>query len=243
MTDRCYYWSSNVSTDTYSKAKYAVIYEEGGKSMKEQTRCYGLPVRPVYEPKQFINGHEYVEMGDGLKWATCNVGAATPEEFGDYFAWGETTTKTDYSWSTYFDNPSGDGVTFTKYAMDKKTVLDLTDDAARVNWGSTWRMPTDAEWFALLDSANFDWDWDDVRKGYKVTSKVSGYEGNSIFLPGAGYMYDDIFDGIYAGNYWSSWNGASYGSEYALSVYFYSKEVSRILRERYNGLSVRPVSD
>ena len=243
MTDRCYYWSSNVSTDNYSKAKYAVIYEGGGKSMKEQTRCYGLPIRPIFEPKQLINGHGYVEMGDGLKWATCNVGAATPEEFGDYFAWGETTTKTDYSWSTYFDNPSGDGVTFTKYAMDKKTVLDLTDDAARVNWGSTWRMPTDAEWFALLDTANFDWDWDNVRKGYMVTSKVSGYEGNNIFLPGAGYMYDDIFDGIYAGNYWSSWNGASYGSEYALSVYFYSKNVSRILMERYYGFSVRPVSE
>ncbi|MBQ9173234.1 MAG: hypothetical protein IJ161_05815, partial [Bacteroidales bacterium] len=200
-------------------------------------------VRAIYDPKQLIGGHEYVEMGDGLRWATMNVGASAPEAYGDYFAWGETTTKTDYSWSTYFDNPSGDGVTFTKYAMDKKTVLDLTDDAARVNWGSTWRMPTDAEWFALLDTANFDWDWDDVRKGYKVTSKVNGYAGNSIFLPAAGYRYGTSlgFAGSF-GLYWSSSLYESYSYD-AWSVRFGSSIVHRYSRDRYSGFSVRPVSE
>ena len=242
-TDRCFYWSSNVSTDTYSKAKFAVIYEGGGKSMKEQYRCYGTPIRPIYDPQQFIGGHEYVEMGDGLKWATCNVGASAPEDYGDYFAWGESTTKSNYSWSTYFDNPSGDGTTFTKYSVDKKTVLDLTDDAARKNWGSTWRMPTDAEWTALRNTASFDWDWDDVRKGYKVTSKVSGYVGNSIFLPAAGCRYSTSLSGAgSSGDYWSS-SLREYYSDNAWYVYFSSSGVYRYSDFRYRGQSVRPVSE
>ena len=219
-----------------------MIYEGGGRSIKEQYRCYGASVRPIYEPKQFINGHEYVEMGDGLKWATSNVGAATPEEFGDYFAWGETTTKSDYTWNDYFDNPSGDGKTFTKYAADKKTLLDLTDDAARQNWGSTWRMPTDAEWTALRNTTNFDWDWDDVRKGYKVTSKVSGYVGNSIFLPAAGFLSNLSL--LYAGSdgfYWSS--SLHEFNYYAMNLYFSSEEVCRSVNNRDYGFSVRPVSE
>ena len=244
-TDRCFYWSSNVSTDTYSKAKYAVIYEGGGRSIKEQYRCYGASVRPIYEPQQFIGGHEYVEMGEGynLKWATCNVGAASPEEHGDYFAWGETSPKSNYNWSTYFDNPSGDGETFTKYAIGKKTQLDLSDDAARANWGGTWRMPTDAEWEALLNTANFDWDWDDVRKGYEVTSMVSGYAGNSIFLPAAGGRGGtSLGDAGSRGYYWSSSLHKDY-SDNARSVHFYYGGVYRNFDSRFYGFSVRPVSE
>ena len=247
-TDRCYYWSANVSTDTYSKAKYAVIYEGGGRSIKEQYRCYGASVRPIYEPQQFINGHEYVEMGDGLKWATMNVGATKPEEYGDYFAWGETAAKTDYSWSTYFDNPSGDGKTFTKYATDKKTVLDLEDDAARQIWKGTWRIPTDAEWTALRNADNFKWTWTDDYEGTGVdgrivTSKVSGYEGNSIFLPAAGYRYGpSLYDAGSRGNYWSSSLNTSYSSS-AWDVGFGSSSVSRGSDGRYFGPSVRPVSE
>ena len=186
-------------------------------------------------------------MGDGLKWATCNVGANAPEAYGDYFAWGETATKSDYSWSTYFDNPSGDGETFTKYATDKKTALDLTDDAATQNWGSTWRIPTDAEWTTLRNTANFDWEWDDTRKGYTVTSKIVGYVGNTIFLPAAGYrlgtyhLYDAGY-GYYYGYYWSStlYESLSYG---ARSVYFSSEIVKRYGEHRYYGYPVRPVSE
>ena len=103
------------------------------------------------------NGHDYVDLGlpSGTKWATCNVGATAPEEYGDYFAWGETEPKTTYNWDTYkWCNGSED--TFTKYntkssygTVDNKTQLELADDAARANWGGQWRMPTDAEWTEL----------------------------------------------------------------------------------------------
>ena len=223
-TDRCFYWSSNVSTDTYSKAKYAVIYEGGGRSIKEQYRCYGASVRPIYEPKQFINGHEYVEMGDGLKWATCNIGAASPEAYGDYFAWGETEPKSSYSSESYDYNR-----TFS--------------DAAAANWGSTWRMPTEAEWEALLDTANFDWEWDDVRKGCKVTSKVPGYVGNSIFLPAAGWRWDTrLNDAGSGGGYWTP-APYEYASSDAKSVYFNSGEERLSSSTRSLGMPVRPVSE
>ncbi|MDD6782411.1 MAG: hypothetical protein PUD89_05750, partial [Bacteroidales bacterium] len=103
------------------------------------------------------NGHEYVDLGlpSGLKWATCNVGATAPEAYGDYYAWGETTTKSTYEWSTY-KWCDGSYDTQTKYCtsssygtVDNKTVLDLADDAARANWGGAWRMPTDEEWTEL----------------------------------------------------------------------------------------------
>lgn len=199
------------------------------------------------DPENTINGYEYVEMGDGLKWATMNVGATKPEEYGDYFAWGETAAKTDYSWSTYFDTSDG-GSTFTKYATDKKTVLDLEDDAARQIWKGSWRIPTDAEWTALRDEANFKWDWTDDYEGtgiagQVVISKVSGYEGNTIFLPAAGCRYGTSLD--YAGSYGYYWSSSlyEYYSDRARGVYFYSEDVRRGYYYRYRGFSVRPVSE
>ncbi|MBR1487453.1 MAG: Ig-like domain-containing protein, partial [Bacteroidales bacterium] len=195
-----------------------------------------------------INGHVFVEMGDGLKWAITNVGATSEEEYGDYFAWGETAAKSDYSWSTYFDNPSGDGKTFTKYALDKKTQLDLSDDAASANWGGTWRMPTDAEWTALRNKDNFDWAWTgDYNgtgvKGRIVTSKVPGYEGNQIFLPATGYRNGtSLRDVGSSGYYWSSSLNTS-DSYDAWGVYFSSGGVGRFDDYRCFGLSVRPVSE
>ncbi len=114
---------------------------------------------PLYYYDEY-NGHDYVDLGlpSGLIWATCNVGAAKPEDYGDYFAWGETEPKDDYWWSTY-KWCNGDWDKLTKYctdsyywdsssssSMDNKTVLDPEDDAAHVNWGGSWRMPTDEEW-------------------------------------------------------------------------------------------------
>ena len=170
-----------------------------------------------------------------------NVGASAPEAYGDYFAWGETTTKSNYAWSTYFDNPSGDGQTFTKYATDKKTRLDLDDDAARANWGSTWRMPTDAEWTALRNTTNFDWEWDDARKGYTVTSKVNGYAGNSIFLPAAGTRTGTSLNNAGSSGYY--WSSSLYTSRSAYYVGFHSGFVGRSNYYRYYGYSVRPVSE
>ena len=126
------------------------------------------------------NGHEYVDLGLSVKWATCNVGAVSPEDYGDYFAWGETEPKDFYAWSTYkWCNGSYD--TLTKYCtdskygtVDNKTVLDLEDDAAHVNWGGDWRMPTKAEQDELYNNCTWEWTTQNGVNGYKVTSKING---------------------------------------------------------------------
>ncbi len=189
------------------------------------------------------NGHEYVDLGLSVKWATCNVGATTPEGYGNYFAWGETEPKTTYSWSTYkWCNGSYD--TQTKYCtsssygtVDNKTVLDLADDAARANWGGAWRMPTDEEWTELRENCTWTWTTLNSVNGYEV----KGSNGNSIFLPAAGYRYDgDLSSAGNFGYYWSrSLNPDNPGS--AWSVGFYSDYVGRYSSSRYGGLSVRPV--
>ncbi len=186
------------------------------------------------------NGHEWVDLGLSVKWATCNVGATKPEEYGNYYAWGETTTKATYSWNTYTLTTDG-GSTFTKYnTTDGKTVLELADDAARANWGGAWRMPTDAEWTELLENCTRTWTNDYNGTGVAgriVTSKING---NSIFLPAAGSRNDeDLGDAGYYGRYWlSSFYSDPY---YAWDVYFYSDYVGRNSYYRCYGLSVRPV--
>ena len=194
------------------------------------------------------NGHAYVDLGLSVKWATCNVGATTPEGYGDYFAWGETSPKTTYDWSTYkYSNGTYDSM--TKYCtqssygtVDNKTTLELTDDAARVNWGGSWRMPTEAEQNELRDTNNCTWTWTTQNgvNGHKVTSKKNG---NSIFLPAAGYRNNSYlnFAGSY-GYYWSSSLSTS-SSFSAYLVYFYSDNVFWNYYDRYYGFSVRAVCE
>ena len=194
------------------------------------------------------NGHEWVDLGlpSGLKWATCNVGATTPEEYGDYFAWGETQPKDYYDWSTY-KYYNGSSNTMTKYCtsssygtVDNKTTLELTDDAARVNWGGAWRMPTLEEQKELLNNCTCTWTTQNGVNGYKVTSKKND---NSIFLPAAGGRSGDNL--IYAGSngyYCSSSLYASNSSE-AYLVGFYSDVVGWSYILRCAGLSVRAVCE
>lgn len=192
------------------------------------------------------NGYGYVDLGLSVKWATCNVGANNPEDYGDYFAWGETTTKSTYSWSTY-KYCNGSSSTLTKYCdnssygnngfTDNKTQLELSDDAARANWGGAWRMPTDAEWTELYEQCTWTWTTQKGMNGYKVMSKSNG---NSIFLPAAGSRYDSLLDDAGRfGDYWSSSLYAYYPNG-AWYVYF-SGYVFRDYSHRYYGLSVRPV--
>ncbi len=190
-----------------------------------------------------MNGHEYVDLGLSVKWATCNVGATSPEEYGDYFAWGETTTKRTYNWSTYkWCNGTED--TLTKYCtyndfgtVDNKTVLDPEDDVARANWGGQWRMPTNAEWQELID--NCTWTWT-TRNGVKGCTVKSNINGNSIFLPAAGFRLNgNLGDVGLNGNFWSSSLNAI-NSPDAWVVYYYSG-VSRTAGTRACGRSVRPV--
>ena len=197
-------------------------------------------------------GHEYVDLGLSVKWATCNIGASKPEGYGDYYAWGEISTKNDYSWSTYkYCNGSYDKL--TKYCNDSgygnngftdgKTKLELSDDVARQKWGGSWRMPTRAEQDELRNTNNCTWTWTTQNgvKGYLVTSKKSGHEGASIFLPAAGYRDGAGLDdaGSY-GDFWSSsLNTDTPGRAYCL--YFNSGEVDWNGSNRYYGQSVRPV--
>ena len=194
------------------------------------------------------NGHAYVDLGLSVKWATCNVGATTPEEYGDYFAWGETEPKDYYYWDSY-KYCNGSSSTMTKYCIesdygivDNKTTLELTDDAAHVNWGGNWRMPTEAEQDELRDTNNCTWTWttQNAVKGYKVTSKKNG---NSIFLPAAGYRNgDNLINAGGIGLYWSSSLSTSF-SFYAYYLFFSSVNVGWRSDNRFNGQSVRPVCE
>lgn len=188
---------------------------------------------------------QYVDLGlpSGIKWATCNVGATKPEEYGDYFAWGEIKPKTAYSWSTY-KWCNGSAFTQTKYCtnseygiVDNKTVLELADDAAHANWGGAWRMPTDDEWTELRENCTWTWTNLNGKNGYEV----KGANGNSIFLPAADCNYNDnLKDGNRCGFYWSS--SLCTGCQHsALYVFFHSDLISHDYYNRFHGLSVRPV--
>ena len=129
-----------------------------------------------------LDSHQYVDLGLSVKWATCNVGASTPEEFGDYFSWGETQPKESYSWENY-KWCNGSKNIITKYtSSDGLKTLEIEDDAAHVNWGGEWRIPTKAELTELREQCI--WEWTEVN-GVKGC-KVIGPNGNSIFLPAAG---------------------------------------------------------
>lgn len=158
--------------------------------------------------KQYFPEHEYVDLGLSVKWATCNVGAANPEEVGGLFAWGETEPKSDYSYSTYKFSKNGGKGSYTKYSdNDNKTVLDLEDDVAHVKWGGSWRMPTWEEMDELRKECTWTWTELNGIEGFRVTGKKAGYEDRSIFLPVN--KYSDaaaIAEGMYPsyGAYWSS---------------------------------------
>ncbi|MGN0186311.1 MAG: hypothetical protein ACI392_01005, partial [Paludibacteraceae bacterium] len=187
------------------------------------------------------------DLGLSVKWATCNVGATAPEEYGNYYAWGETEPKSTYNWSTY-KWCNGSYNTQTKYCtnssygtVDNKTVLDPEDDAARANWGGAWRMPTDAEWTELRE--NCEWTWTDDYNGTGVAGRIitSNINGNSIFLPAAGCRSNDglLYAGYY-GYYWSSSLNTD-SPDNAWDVFFYSVHVYGNYGSRCYGRSVRPV--
>ena len=194
------------------------------------------------------NGHEYVDLGLSVKWATCNVGATKPEDYGDYFAWGETTTKSSYTWSDLTYCLDSRGEKFSKYVskssygtVDNKTTLELNDDAARVNWGGKWRMPTATEFDELLNNCTWTWTTLNGVKGYKVTGKNKGYTDKSIFLPAAGCRaYGNLNSAGSSGSYWSSSLITSY-SDNAYGLLFSSDYYRRYTYYRFYGHSVRPV--
>ncbi len=177
-----------------------------------------------------INGHEYVDLGLSVKWATCNVGASSPSDYGDYFAWGETSTKSEYN--------RGNSVTYGKKSM-VSIAGNPQYDAAQANWGNTWRLPTKREIEELVNKCKHTWTTQGEHKGYKIT----GPNGNSIFLPAAGWRYGtSLYNAGGRGYYWSA---TPYGgnARSAYSLYFNSGSLFKSLYYRDYGQSVRPVSE
>ena len=178
------------------------------------------------EPTGYLNGYGYVDLGlpSGTKWATCNVGASTPTAYGDYFAWGETTTKTTYNSSTYTysDNP---------------TTLPSSADAATANWGAGWRMPTQTEMQELINNCTVTWTTQNGVNGRLFT----GSNGNSIFLPAAGDRGDcGLYGAGSYGYYWSSSLLTGYAVD-AWYLYFNSGGCYVNNSNRDYGLAVRAV--
>lgn len=201
-------------------------------------------------PEPILDGWVDLGLPSGLLWAKCNVGATTPEEYGDYFAWGETTTKSTYNWSTYaYGNDENQ---LTKYCdfdemglngfTDNLTVLLPEDDAATVILGNGARTPTMEEWGELRSNTTSTWTNHNGVNGRLFTAA----NGNSIFLPAAGlrdeYGYNGVGDW---GGYWSSWlTYRTYQTPYKAQNYiFWSTQhgCHVVGNNRYIGLPVRAV--
>ena len=215
------YWSSSLDTD-YPYFAWKFGFDSDDYYMGQNYRYIGRSVRAVRSSQN----HAYVDLGlpSGLLWATCNVGADNPEDYGDYFAWGETTPKDTYTSAnyTYSDNPA---------------ILPSDHDAATANWGNGWRMPTQAEWQELLNNTTVTWTTQNGVYGRLFTAS----NGSSLFLPAAGYrsVYS-LYDAGSYGNYWSS--SLHTGSPYnAWKLNFNSDGYYMSGSGRYYGRSVRPV--
>ena len=221
---------------------------------------------PVAAPAIQPNGDLAVDLGLSVRWATCNVGANTPEEYGDYYAWGDTTTlyepgyvqekpqnhwkegKADgYCSATYKYNNSLVGWKLTKYCndssrgdnnyVDSDTALLSVDDVAHYKWGGNWRMPTRAEFQELLDNCDCEYIIQNGIKGLKVTSRKDSSQ--SIFLPAAGFYDNHSLGG--SGNYWSS-SLITYNPTHAWDFVFTQKNEKKLHNNlRGYGLPVRPV--
>lgn len=207
-------------------------------------------------PKGKKESHDYVDLGLSVKWATCNIGASAPEETGLYFAWGETQGYTsgqvgtnkyfawegehaDYEFGEWVDQEPDYGM--TKYNSDGITTLETTDDAAYVNWGSDWRMPTKDEFDELLENTTSSWTEVNGVSGMLLTSTVEGHEEETLFFPAVGYAYGgQVYSIGEDGSYWS----ASLGSKsvnYAYRLGFGSGYCGVDSDSRCCGYAVRSV--
>ena len=214
-------------------------YLSGGTYMtKENTRGIVLLVTDKADaatlkaeyarPHGSSNGYDWVNLGLSVKWATCNVGASKPEDYGNYYAWGETTTKSSYTES----NSKTCGKSMGDIAGNSSY------DAATANWGGNWRMPTKTEMQELIDKCNWTWTTQNGVRGYKVT----GPNGNKIFLPATGYYWSSSLD--YAGSrgYYCS-SSPCENADRAYFLDFGSGNRSLYGNYRFSGRCIRPVSE
>lgn len=271
-TDKSVKWSSdNDKVATVNDGKIAAVAP--GEAIITVTTTDGDKTATCKVTVKKVVPEGAVDLGLSVFWATCNLGASSPEEYGDYYAWGETETKTEYTEDTYkfynSETVSEGGFDieykgYTKYIpkseasqsgfrgfYDDKDILDPEDDVAHVKLGGKWKMPTREEFEELLD--NCTWEWAEYKgaKGYKVTSMKNGYTDKWIFLPAAGFYDGSAF--IRGGEWGSYW---SCSRHYAIDYMFFgwsmlfdidsykrSYYYSFTKYERYCGLSVRPVCE
>lgn len=251
-----YYWSADISikdTPENNHATHAVCLHATSEEVDQGGgyRYYGYSVRPVlsfytpvahsiFDAPSMYMGHELVDLGlpSAALWATCNLGASSPEENGCYYAWGELTGscegKTEFS-------PTNYPVDMTEQ-VELYENLPLSADAAAASWGGEWRMPTYNDLSQLKNKYYTVWEWTNVNgvDGYRVTSIVKGFEGNSIFLPAAG-DYDTRNAGT-KGYYWSSTvrNEPDISNDVGY-IYFNSSKVNLQNNFPWEGLTIRPV--
>ena len=256
-----FYWSNLLDDDGYNNENaYLLSFGEEWLEVYDDYRMIGGSVRAVYsiakEKKETDltatgneNGHDYVDLGlpSNTLWATCNVGATKPQDFGNYYAWGETVPKSSYNWETYKYGNSD--TTITKYCSyldygveDYLSILEANDDVAYTEWGGKWSIPTQSDWNELLSNCILDYtDYEGVT-GLKFKSKLNEHE---IFIPAAGYYSSDtlkLYDGIQnkpLGAYWSS-SVCPMGTA-AESLMFAGNYLIFYGVWRYAGLTVRPV--
>jgi len=247
---KCYFYGQGVEKDFYKAKMY--LTQAANQDNNAQAKALLLKINPEeleLERKKMIADVDVVDLGlpSGTLWADRNVGAKLPEDYGDYFAWGETTTKTKYDWSTY-KYANGDYKKLTKYCTksdygnngytDSRTTLERSDDAATANWGSDWCMPTQAQFQVLLDNCTNEWTTN--YQGKDVAGRIfkSKKNGNTIFFPAAGFRNDSHLgdDGSY-GTYWSS----SLLESSPWYLWFISSRVDWDNGGRYVGRTVRAV--
>lgn len=219
----------------------------GGKGKAEEG---GETVEKVADAKPTVgslNGHEWIDLGlpSGTKWATTNVGASSPSDYGDYFAWGETSPKSSYSLATYIYNTIPDKYFFSKYVtesdygnVDGKKLLDKEDDAAHANWGEGWLMPSGDQFYELHGKCKWTETTMNGLSGYKVV----GPNGNSIFLPLAGFYAGSYFGQGGTGRYWSRLLSTDYCISAVMNEFYAGKLGNGAgTCTRDCGCSVRPV--
>ncbi len=201
----------------------------------------------ILNGQPIVDDHDWVDLGlpSGTIWATRNVGANSPEDYGNYFAWGETAPKDYYDWSTY-EWCNGSYNTMTKYCsdsylgyngfVDNKTELDPSDDAAYVHYLGG-RMPSLNQIQELVNSCTWQW----TQRNGVYGQLGTGPNGNTIFLPAAGRRLDESLDGAGSwGGYWSRKLIPDY-SDNAYCLYFHSRDMDRGIGSRFMGFAIRAV--
>lgn len=242
---------------TANAQSFVVVHKTDGTRAEYQTK--DINKIEFLEKLDPYNGHEYVDLGLSVKWATMNIGASKREDYGNYYAWGETTTKSTYNWNSYKWDLNGTWLDQTKYTIDdgntskvwyengifvgdNKTSLEMVDDVAAITWGGSWRMPTREEQEELCTKCTHEWTSLNGKYGYKVT----GPNGNYIFLPAAGQRFEG---NIYStGNYGAYWSSSLYSPQSSMCAFYLEFQSvwdhlpsSNNFHERYIGYSIRPV--